>query len=120
MSVAELMFCDFTTTAMDQIVNEVAKKSYLSGGRESVGLVIRTASGAGISFGPQHSQGLEAWFAHSPGLYTVMPSNPRDAKGLRVRDTQWKACTFLRAQSSLSYGRRSEGKDLTIVSAGAA
>ncbi len=135
--IAELMFCDFTTTAMDQIVNEVAKKSYLSGGREHVGLVIRTASGAGISFGPQHSQSLEAWFAHTPGLYTVMPSNPRDAKGLlKSAIRSGKPVLFFEPkvlypmegevpdeEELIPIGKcdvKTEGKDLTIVSAGAA
>lgn len=135
--VAELMFCDFTTTAMDQIVNEVAKKSYLSGGREHVSLVIRTASGAGISFGPQHSQSLEAWFAHTPGLYTVMPSNPRDAKGLLKSAIRCgKPVLFFEPKALypmegevpdeeelIPIGKcdvKIEGKDLTIVSAGAA
>ena len=135
--VAELMFCDFTTTAMDQIVNEVAKKSYLSGGRERVGLVIRTASGAGISFGPQHSQSLEAWFMHTPGLYTVMPSNPRDAKGLlKSAIRSGKPVLFFEPkvlypmegevpdeEELVPIGKcdvKIEGKDLTIVSVGAA
>src|SRR5439155_4437897 len=80
--VAELMFSDFAAVAMDQIANKIAKKAYLSRGKEKVGLVIRTVTGGGISFGPQHSQSLEAWFAHTPGLVSVTPSNPRDAKGL--------------------------------------
>jgi pyruvate dehydrogenase E1 component beta subunit len=80
--VVELMFSDFAAVAMDQIANQIAKKTYLSNGREHVSLVIRTASGGGISFGPQHSQSLEAWFAHTPGLISLMPADPRDAKGL--------------------------------------
>jgi pyruvate/2-oxoglutarate/acetoin dehydrogenase E1 component len=134
--VAELMFCDFTTTAMDQIVNEVAKKSYLSGGREHVGLVIRTASGAGISFGPQHSQSLEAWFMHTPGLYSIMPSNPRDAKGLlKSAIRSGKPVMFFEPkilypiegevpdeEELVPIGRcdlKLEGEDLTLVGAGA-
>ncbi len=80
--VAELMFSDFAAVAMDQIANEIAKKSYLSSGKEVPSLVIRAVTGGGISFGPQHSQSLETWFAHTPGLYTVIASNPRNAKGL--------------------------------------
>lgn len=80
--VAEIMFSDFTMVTMDQIANQIAKKAYLSAGQEHVGLVIRTASGGGTSMGPQHSQSLEAWFAHVPGLISLMPSDPRDAKGL--------------------------------------
>jgi pyruvate/2-oxoglutarate/acetoin dehydrogenase E1 component len=135
--VAELMFCDFTPAAMDQIVNEVAKKSYLSGGHEKVGMVIRTASGAGISFGPQHSQSLEAWFMHTPGLYSVMPSNPRDAKGLlKSAIRSGKPVLFFEPkvlypmegevpddEELIPLGKaeqKTEGSDLTIVSAGAA
>ncbi|MGI0079443.1 MAG: alpha-ketoacid dehydrogenase subunit beta, partial [Nitrososphaerales archaeon] len=80
--VLELMFSDFVEVAMDQIANQIARKAYLSCGEEKVGLVIRMASGGGISFGPQHSQSPEAWFAHTPGLITILPSCPRDAKGL--------------------------------------
>ena len=80
--VAELMFSDFSMVAMDQIVNQVAKKSYLSFGHERAGLVIRLVTGAGVSFGPQHSQSLEAWFGHVPGLVSVIASTPRNAKGL--------------------------------------
>ena len=80
--VVELMFSDFVEVAMDQIANQIARKAYLSGGEEKVGLVIRMASGGGVSFGPQHSQSPEAWFAHTPGLITILPSCPRDAKGL--------------------------------------
>jgi pyruvate/2-oxoglutarate/acetoin dehydrogenase E1 component len=80
--VAELMFSDFAAVAMDQIANQIAKKAYLSGGHEKVSLVIRAVTGGGVSFGPQHSQSLEAWFGHIPGLICVLPSNPRNAKGL--------------------------------------
>lgn len=80
--VAEIMYIDFMTLAMDQIVNQVAKLRYMSGGQVSVPLVIRCQSGAGRSSGAQHSQSLEVWFAHVPGLKVVMPSNPYDAKGL--------------------------------------
>lgn len=80
--VAELMYIDFTTLAMDQIVNQAAKIRYMSGGQVSAPLVIRTQGGAGRSLGAQHSQSLEAWFAHVPGLLVVMPSTPYDAKGL--------------------------------------
>jgi len=80
--VAELMFSDFTEVAMDQIANQIAKKAYLSRGDEHIGLVIRAVTGGGLSFSVQHSQSLEAWFAHTPGLISIMPSNPRNAKGL--------------------------------------
>jgi len=80
--IAEIMFIDFTLCCMDQIVNQVAKIRYMLGGQVKVPLVIRTQGGAGLSFGPQHSQSLEAWFMHIPGLKVVTPSTPADAKGL--------------------------------------
>ncbi len=80
--VLEIMFMDFITAAMDGIVNQAAKMRYMSGGRFAVPLVVRTQSGAGTHHGPQHSQSLENWFVHIPGLLVVMPSNGKDAKGL--------------------------------------
>jgi len=80
--VVEIMYTDFTTVAMDQIVNQAAKIRYMFGGRAMVPLVIRTQGGAGAGDAAQHSQSLEAWFAHVPGLKVVMPSTPYDAKGL--------------------------------------
>ncbi len=80
--VAEIMAIDFTTLAMDQIVNHAAKIHFLSGGNVNVPLVIRTQGGVGKGVAAQHSQSLEAWFYHVPGLKVVMPSTPYDAKGL--------------------------------------
>lgn len=80
--VLEIMFMDFMTLAMDALVNQAAKARYMFGGQGSVPLVVRTPHGGGISAGPQHSQCLEAWFAHVPGLKVVCPSNPADAYGL--------------------------------------
>lgn len=80
--VVEIMFFDFVGLAMDQIVNQAAKFSYMSGGRQRLPLTIRTLCGAGRSNGPQHSQSLEAWIAHVPGLKLVWASTPADAKGL--------------------------------------
>ena len=80
--IAEIMFVDFTGVCMDQIVNQVAKITYMLGGQTHVPVVIRTQGGAGKSYAAQHSQSLEAWFAHVPGLKVVMPSTPADAKGL--------------------------------------
>lgn len=80
--VAEIMYVDFMTLAMDQTINQAAKIRYMSGGQVKVPLVIRTQGGAGRSLGAQHSNSLEAWFVHTPGLYVVMPSTPYDAKGL--------------------------------------
>lgn len=80
--VAELMYIDFSTVAMDQIANQIAKIRYMFGGKAKASLVIRTQGGAGRSSGPQHAQSLEAWFCHTPGLMVVMPSTPYDVKGL--------------------------------------
>jgi pyruvate/2-oxoglutarate/acetoin dehydrogenase E1 component len=80
--VAELMFIDFVGVCMDQIANQVAKVRYMLGGQVTVPLVIRTQGGAGKGYAAQHSQSLEAWFTHIPGLKVVMPSRPGDAKGL--------------------------------------
>jgi len=80
--VGEIMFADEITLAMDQIVNNAAKARYLYGGKASVPLVIRTPHGAGTGSGPHHTQSLEAWFIHVPGVVVVVPSTPADAKGL--------------------------------------
>lgn len=80
--IVEVMFGDFSMLAMDQIVNQAAKLRYMSGGRISVPLTIRTTLGAGRSSAAQHSQSFQAIFAHIPGLKVVLPSTPYDAKGL--------------------------------------
>jgi acetoin:2,6-dichlorophenolindophenol oxidoreductase subunit beta len=80
--VIEIMFMDFTTLAMDALVNQAAKAHFMFGGQCAVPLVVRTPHGGGLNAGPQHSQCLEAWFAHVPGLKVVVPSNPADAYGL--------------------------------------
>ena len=80
--VAEIMFGDLTALAMDQIANQAAKARYMFGGQVKVPLVIRTPFGAGVHIAAHHSQSLEAWFMHVPGLYVAVPSTPHDAKGL--------------------------------------
>lgn len=80
--VAEIMFGDLTALAMDQIVNQAAKIRYMFGGQAKCPLVIRTPFGAGVNIASHHSQSLEAWFMHVPGLYVAVPSTPYDAKGL--------------------------------------
>jgi 2-oxoisovalerate dehydrogenase E1 component len=80
--VVEIMYSDFVTVCFDQIVNQAAKLRYMTGGKVSVPLTIRTQFGAGRSSGAQHSQSLEAMLAHVPGLAVVMPSTPADAYGL--------------------------------------
>jgi pyruvate dehydrogenase E1 component beta subunit len=79
--VFEFQFSDFATLAMEQIVNQAAKIRYMLGGEVSVPLVMRFPSGSGTGAAAQHSQSLEAWFAHIPGLKVVQPSTPHDAKG---------------------------------------
>jgi acetoin:2,6-dichlorophenolindophenol oxidoreductase subunit beta len=80
-AVVELKFIDFTTVAMDQIVNQAAKLHYLMGGQVTVPLVIRTPIVSRMGMGPQHSQSLEASFMHVPGLKIATLSNSYDAKG---------------------------------------
>ncbi len=82
--VPEIQFMDFIYPAFDQIVSELAKMRYRSGGQFSVPMVIRTPYGGGIRGGLYHSQSAEAYFAHTPGLKVVIPSNPYDAKGLLI------------------------------------
>ena len=130
--IVEILYCDFTLRAMDQIANQVAKYRYMSGGRLSVPLVIRTACGYGGSRGAQHSQSLEAAFFHFPGLKIVVPSSAVNAKGLlksAVRDDN----PVIIMESFLFYGTsesvpeddyiiplgkaevKREGKDITLV-----
>ena len=80
--VAEIMLMDFLAVCLDQLANHAAKLRYMSGGRTGVPLTIRTQVGGGLGFGGQHSQSLEAWLTHVPGLKVVCPATPADAKGL--------------------------------------
>ena len=80
--IVEIMFIDFITLALDQLVNQAAKAHYMSGGQLSVPIVLRTQGGSGGRAGAQHSQSLEAWLTHVPGLKVVMPSSAADAAGL--------------------------------------
>lgn len=103
--VVEIMFMDFITLAMDQIVNLAAKLHYVFGPRAACPLVVRTACGGGRCYGPTHSQILEAWFMHTPGLKIAAPSSPADAKGLlktAIRDPN--PVIFL--EHKMLYGRR--------------
>jgi pyruvate dehydrogenase E1 component beta subunit len=101
--VVEIMFSDFLALVMDQIVNQAAKLHYMTGGQAKVPLVIRTGMGAGRSAAAQHSQSLQAWMAHIPGLKVVMPSTPYDAKGLlkaAIRDDN----PVIYLEDKMSYG----------------
>jgi pyruvate/2-oxoglutarate/acetoin dehydrogenase E1 component len=89
--VVEIMYIDFITTGMDQVINQAAKLRLMSGGAVKVPLVIRGEQGSGSREAAHHSQSLEAWFVHTPGLKVVMPSTPHDAKGLlksAIRDDE--------------------------------
>lgn len=82
--VAEIMLMNFVGVCMDQITNHAAKLRFMSGGQTHVPMVIRTMTGSGFQTGGQHSDFLEAWFCHTPGIKVVMPSNPADAYGLML------------------------------------
>jgi len=86
--VIELMFVDFIGVSMDQLYNQAAKIKYMFGGKAEIPMVLRATCGAGIGAAAQHSQCLEAWFMHIPGLKVVMPSTPYDAKGLLISSIQ--------------------------------
>jgi pyruvate dehydrogenase E1 component beta subunit len=136
--VAEIMIMDFIGIAMDQIVNHAAKLRYVSGGRTTCPLTIRTAVFEGAGAGATHAQSLEAWFMHVPGLKVVYPSTPGDAKGLLLSSI-FDPDPVLFMEASKMYGRRGTmpsedghrvpigkadvrrpGDDLTIVSYGPA
>jgi pyruvate dehydrogenase E1 component beta subunit len=133
--VLEIMFGDFTTIAMDGIVNSAAKVRYLSGGEVTAPLVIRMTYGAGPRWGAQHTQSVESWLANVPGLTIVMPSTPHDALGLlKAAIRSPDPVVFLEhkglygkkgevpdAEYVLPIGRadvKREGDDLTIVASG--
>ena len=105
--VAEIMYVDFMTLAMDQFVNQAAKNRYMFGGKTTVPMVLRTEGGAGRCIAAHHSQSLEAWFVHSPGVFVVMPSTPYDVKGLlktSVRDSN----PILFIEHKMLYGEKGE------------
>src|SRR5437588_9730597 len=108
--VVEVMYEDFTTLAMEQIVNQAAKHRSMSGGQLKVPLTIRTQGGAGWSPGAQHAQQVEAWFVHVPGLKVVFPSTPADVRGLL-----WSAIyddnTVLFFEHRVLYGLKEEMPD---------
>jgi pyruvate dehydrogenase E1 component beta subunit len=130
--VAEIMLMNFTAVAMDMIVNHAAKLRYMSGGQTSVPIVIRCMTGAGLSTGGQHSDFVEAWFAHTAGMKVVAPSNTEDAYGL-LRSAIDDPDPVLVIENTPNYGAkgpaapsghrvpigkaaiRSEGSDITIV-----
>jgi acetoin:2,6-dichlorophenolindophenol oxidoreductase subunit beta len=130
--ILEIMFIDFITLALDQVVNQAAKAHFMSGGQLTVPMVLRTQGGAGTRGGAQHSQSLEAWLTHIPGLKVVMPSTAADAGGLlasAIEDPnpvvfiENKTLYFKREQvpdeiEPVPIGRARvmrEGRDVTIV-----
>ncbi len=106
-AIVEIEFFDFVGVAMDQIVNQAAKLHYFTGGRLSVPLVIRTPIVSRLGTGPQHSQSLEAWFLHVPGIKIAMPSNAADAHGL-MRAALLDRNPVLFVENVRLYGRRSQ------------
>jgi pyruvate dehydrogenase E1 component beta subunit len=82
--IAEIMFSDFLTISMDQLINQAAKMRYMFGGAATVPMVVRAPAGSGTGAAAQHSQSPEAWFCNAPGLKVVVPSTPADAKGLLI------------------------------------
>jgi len=130
--IVEIMFMDFLTVCMDPIVNQIAKARFMFGGQIHVPITIRTPGGAGGSAGPHHSQCLEAWFTHVPGLKVVLPSTPYDVKGLlksSIRDDDpvlfiehkgiyaWKD-QFPEEEYTIPLGKaevKREGTDVTLV-----
>ncbi len=131
--VAEIMYMDFMTLAMDQFVNQAAKNRYMFGGKTSVPMVLRTEGGAGRGVAAQHSQSLEAWFVHAPGVLVAMPATPYDAKGMLktairsddpVLFIEHKMLYKTKGEGpdedyTIPFGRaavRREGGDVTIVS----
>jgi pyruvate/2-oxoglutarate/acetoin dehydrogenase E1 component len=102
--VAEIMFMDFLAVCLDQLVNHAAKIRYMSGGRTPVPLVVRTAVGGGLGVGAQHSQMLEAWLVHTPGLKVVVPSTPSDARALLMSCVEDEdPCVFVEQVPNYAY-----------------
>ncbi|MEM2971371.1 MAG: alpha-ketoacid dehydrogenase subunit beta [Candidatus Bathyarchaeia archaeon] len=130
--VAEIMFGDLTALAMDQIANQAAKIHYMFGGQTKCPLVIRTPFGGGVNIAAHHSQSLEAWFMHVPGLCVAVPSTPYDAKGLLKSAIRGDNPTLFcehkllypvkgevpEEEYTIAFGRadvKKEGADVTIV-----
>ncbi|MFC2143098.1 alpha-ketoacid dehydrogenase subunit beta [Candidatus Aenigmatarchaeota archaeon] len=108
--IVEIMFMDFTTLILDQIMNHASKFSYIYGGTVKVPLVVRTPAGAGRGYGASHSQSLESWFMHIPGMKIVMPSTPYDAKGL-MRSCLKSNSPSLFIESKLLYTKKGDVPD---------
>jgi len=132
--IAELMFIDFITVGMDQLVNQAAKMRYMFGGKISMPMVLRVPGGAGIRAAAQHSQSLEAWVAHVPGLKVAYPSTPQDALGLMLTAidddnpvvfVEHKALYGVKGEVTsrdpIPFGKgdvKKAGKDVTVIATG--
>ena len=134
--IVEIQFMDIMTLAIDQIVNQAAKLKYMLGGKPTVPFIVRAPMGAGVRLAAQHSQSLESWFMHVPGLIVAVPSSPYDAKGLLttalnssnpVVFLEHKLLYFLAGpvpeeRYSIPFGKaevKSEGEDITVVATSA-
>ena len=133
--IAEIMFFDFITLAMDQVLNHAAKLRYMSGGATTAPITVTTVIGSS-HFGAQHAQSLEAWFMHTPGITVIYPSSPSDAKGLMTTALESPDPTLFIQHSGLLYSvkenvpvgelriplgkaaRRREGSDVTLITYG--
>lgn len=122
-TIVEVQFADFLSYAFDSIVNQAAKMRYLSDGKASVPLVIRSPQGMGFFFGAQHSQCVESWFMNVPGLKIAIPSNAYDAKGLlktAIRDDdpvlflEHKACIFMKGEVPEEEYNKDKNSGLTV------
>jgi pyruvate dehydrogenase E1 component beta subunit len=132
--IAELMFIDFLTVGMDQLVNQAAKMRYMFGGHISLPFVLRLPAGGGLGAAAQHSQSMEAWVTHVPGLKVVYPSTPQDALGLMLSAidddnpviyVEHKAMYGLKGEvgslAPIPLGKgdiKRSGKDVTVIATG--
>src|ERR671936_1866104 len=107
--ILEIMFIDFITLALDQVVNQAAKAHFMSGGQLTVPMVLRTQGGAGTRGAAQHSQSLEAWLTHIPGLRVVMPSTAADAGGLLASAIEDPNPVVFIENKTLYFRREQEG-----------
>lgn len=105
--IVEIQFSDFLLVTIDQLVNQAAKMRYMFGGKGKVPMVLRTPNGSGLGFAAQHSQSLEAWLAHIPGLKVVQPSTPYDAKGL-LKAAMDEDNTVVFFEHKMLYGMKGE------------
>ncbi|MGB7094535.1 MAG: transketolase C-terminal domain-containing protein, partial [Anaerolineales bacterium] len=130
--IMEIMFMDFITLSLDQLVNQAAKMRFMFGGKASIPLVCRAPAGSGTGAAAQHCQSLEAWLVHAPGIKVVSPSNAHDAKGLLITSIRDNNPVFFMEHKllyrtktqvseelySIPFGQaevKREGSDLTII-----